>query len=407
MTTKKKRKAYKKKRYTFPIILLILLIAGRIYLPYWVKDYVNEVLADIPGYYGQVDDIGISLYRGAYQINGMYLNKVDADTQVPFLNFPNNDISVEWKSIFNGKIVAEIIMNSPEVIYVFEDQVTTPEGGTADVDDWTKALTDLVPLEINHFEAHNGKLSFVQLSAEPDIDLSIEKLELTMDNLRNVVEQERVLPSPVKASGVSFGGGDVLLEGNMNLIKEIPDMDLTFSLKKSNAQALNDLTSFYSGLDFESGTFELFSEIAIADGYLKGYVKPLLKDAKLIGPEDGFLETLWEGFVGFFKFVLKNQSTDTVATTVPIEGDLNGVKAGVWPTVTNIFKNAWFKAFKGETDDSIEFKDAFNENDSLSKKEKRKLKREERKAERDKDSAGFFERLFDGDEKEDDDGPSN
>ncbi|WP_151675263.1 DUF748 domain-containing protein [Patiriisocius marinus] len=407
MTIKKKRKAYKKKRYTFPIILLVLLIAARIYLPYYVKNYVNKVLADIPGYYGQVDNIGISLWRGAYQINGMYLNKIDANTQVPFLNFPENDISVEWKSLFKGEIVAEIEMNRPEVIYVFEDQQSTPEEGMANVDDWTKALTDLVPLEINHFEAHNGKLSFVQLSAEPNIDLSIEQLELTMENLRNVVEKNRVLPSPVKATGVSFGGGNVLLEGNMNIIKEVPDMDLAFSLQKSNASALNDLTSYYSGLDFENGTFEMYSEIAIADGYLKGYVKPLLRDTKLIGPEDGFLETLWEGFIGFFKFVLKNQSTDTVATLVPIEGDLNGVEAGVWPTVGNIFKNAWIKAFKGETNNSIEYKDAFKDNDSLTNKEKRQLKREERKAEREKDSAGFFKRLFDGDNTEDDDQLSN
>ncbi|MGJ8666408.1 MAG: DUF748 domain-containing protein [Patiriisocius sp.] len=404
-TPKKKRKAYKKKRYTFPIILLIVLIAARIYLPYYVKDHINKVLANIPGYYGQVDDVTISLYRGAYGINGMYLNKIDAETQVKFLNFPKNDISIEWKSLFKGKIVAEITMNSPEVIYVFEDQQTTPPEGEADVEDWTKALTDIVPLEINHFEVYDGKVSFVQLSAEPNIDLSIEKVTLTADNLRNVIEKERVLPSPVTATGVSFGGGNVKLDGNMNIIKEVPDMDLAFSLENSNASALNDMTSYYSGLDFESGTFNLYSEIAIADGYLKGYVKPMIKNSKLIGKEDGFLETLWEGFVGFFKFVLKNQGTDTVATQVPIEGDLNDVKAGVWPTIGNIFKNGWFDAFKGETDNSIEFNDAFNDDKNLTPKERRQKRREERKenreAKKENDSTeGFFKRLFDGAEEE-------
>lgn len=138
----------------------------------------------------------------------------------------------------------------------------------------------------------------------------------------------------------------------------------------------------------------------------------MLTNTKMIGKEDGFLETLWEGFTGFFKFILKNKGTDTIATEVPIEGDLNNPKAGVWPTIGGIFKNGWIKAFKGETDESIEYKDAFqdakeargklsaDERDNLSSEEKRELRkkrREERKEEREKDTTdGFFKRLFNG-----------
>ncbi len=379
MSNNHKRRGFKKKRYIVPIIILILLIAFRLYLPTLVKNYVNKVLADIPGYYGQVEDIDIALIRGAYVINGMYLNKGTAESQVPFLNFPKSDISIEWKSLFKGKIVSEIIMTSPEVIYVFEDQ--KDESGDANVDDWTKALTDLVPIDINHFEVYDGKLAFVQLSAEPNIDLQINNLQLTADNLRNVVEKERILPSPIRASGVSIGKGKVSLEGNMNLVKEIPDMDLSFSLQDAEATALNDFTRHYAGLDFDKGTFGIFSEVAIADGHLVGYIKPLLTDTKLIGEDDGFLGVLWEGFVGFFKFILKNQGTDTLATKVPIEGDLNNVEAGIWPTVFNIFENAWIQAFTGEVDDDIEFKDAFQD-ENLTREQKRELRKKEREKRR-------------------------
>lgn len=370
-----KRSRFTKKRYSVPIIILILLLAFRLYLPTLVKYYVNKVLADIPGYYGQVEDIDIALIRGAYVINGMYLNKGTAESQVPFLNFPKSDISIEWKSLFHGKIVSEIIMSSPEVIYVIKDQKDT--AGNADVDDWTKALTDLVPIDINHIEVHDGKVAIVQLSADPNIDLQINNLELTANNLRNVVEKERILPSPIRASGVSIGQGKVSLEGNMNLLKEVPDMDLSFSLENADATALNDFTNHYTGLDFNKGTFGLYSEVAIANGYLIGYVKPLLTNIKLIGKDDGFLDILWEGFVGFFKFILKNQGTDTLATKVPFEGDLNNVEAGVWPTVLNIFKNAWIKAYTGMVDNDIEFKDAYQD-ENMTREQKRELRRQER-----------------------------
>ncbi len=212
----------------------------------------------------------------------------------------------------------------------------------------------------------------------------LDKLELTAENLRNVVEKERILPSPIRASGISIGKGKVSLEGNMNLVKEIPDMDLSFSLENAEATALNDFTSYYAGLDFDKGTFGIYSEVALADGHLVGYVKPLLTNTKLIGEDDSFLDVLWEGFVGFFKFILKNQGTDTLATKVPIEGNLNNVEAGVWPTVLNIFKNGWIKAFTGEVDDDINYKDAFKESE-ITREQKRELRikeREQRREER-------------------------
>src|SRR5690606_34228869 len=238
------------------------------------------------------------------------------------------------------------------------------------VDDWTKALTEIVPIDINHFEVHNGTVAFVQLSADPNIDLQINKLELTADNLRNVDEKQRSLHTPIRATRVSKGNGKVSMEGNMNLVKEITDMDLSFSLENAEATALNDFTNYYAGLDFDKGTVGVYSEIAIADGHLVGYIKPLLTDTQLIGEGDGFLEVLWEGFVGLFKFILKNQGTDTLATKVPIEGDLNNVEAGVWPTVFNIFKNGWIKAFSGDVDNAIDFKDAFKEGE-ITREQKR------------------------------------
>ncbi|WP_416443121.1 DUF748 domain-containing protein [Leeuwenhoekiella sp. A16] len=380
----KKRRGLKKKRYVLPVIIILMLVIFRILLPTIVKNYVNKVLADIPGYYGQVKDIDIALYRGAYVIDGMYLNKVNAKTQVPFLNFPETDISIEWKSIFKGRIVSEIKMYSPEVTYVFEDQEAPTEEGEADTEDWSAALTDLVPIDINHFEVHDGKLGFVKLQTEPDIDLYMDKLELTADNLRNVRDDSKNLPSPITARAVSIGKGNFKLNGGVNLIKSIPDMDLNFSLEDADITAFNDLTRTYAGIDFKEGDAAVYGEFAIADGYLKGYVKPMLSNSKMISKEDGILGTIWEGFVGMFKFVLKNQGTNTLATVVPLEGNLNNVQAGIFPTILNIFENAWINAFKGEIDEDIDYQDAIEEADldNMSSKERREYKRAQRKAER-------------------------
>lgn len=360
MSENEKRKRYRKKRYVWPILIVSLLIIGRIALPYILENYVNKTLNNIPGYEGSVSDIDISLWRGAYQIEGLILREENSQGEKPLLDFPSTDISIDWRSLLKGKIVSEIEMQDPKFNYIFENQEQEDD---ADVEDWTEALTSLVPIDINHFVVHNGSANFVELSADPQISLFLEKISLEAHNLSNVVDAEKELPSHLWASAVSMGGGDVELHGDLNLLRQIPDMDMEFSLQKAEATALNDLTRRYAGVDIESGIFELYSEVAIADGYLKGYIKPMLINTKLLSKDDegGLFKKLWEGFVGFFKFALKNQGTDTLATRVPLEGDLNNVESGVWATVFNIFKNAWIEAFKGSVDENIEFEDAKRE----------------------------------------------
>lgn len=346
-----------KKRYRIPLIIIGILLILRLILPYIVKKYVNNVLADIPGYYGHVEDIDIALIRGAYVIKGLYLNKINAGSQVPFLEFEKTDISIQWKSVFKGKIVSEIIMTRPKITYIFEDHqenTKTP----AKAEDWSKALTSMVPISINHLKITNGKIGFVELAADPDIDLYLDNFNLNATNLRNVVQKERTLPSAFSANAISIGNGKLRIDGKMNLVKQIPDADIAFSLEGVSAAALNDYTNHYAKIDFEEGVFNLYSEIAIADGYLKGYIKPMLKNARIVEKDAGFLKTLWEGFVGFFKFVLKNQRTDTLATKVPLEGDLKNIDTKILPVIGNIFKNAWIKAFKNIVDDDIDFEDA-------------------------------------------------
>lgn len=348
-----------KKKWGILLLIVILLIVVRILLPYFLEKYVNKTLNDIPGYWGHVDDVDVALIRGAYVIEGLKLDKENSTLGVPLLDFPKADISIEWKSLFKGRIVSEIILHSPEVNYIFEDQKKQVAGEKPTPGDWTDALTDLVPIKINHLDVHGGKINFVQFSTKPNIDLVMQNINLQATNLRNVRQTDKALPSTVYATATSFGEGNVTLDGRVNVMKRIPDMDMEFALEKAHVTALNEMSLNAAGVDFASGTFELYSEVAIADGYIKGYLKPMFINTELIGEEDqGFFEKIWEGFVGVFKFLFKNQGTDTLATKAPFEGDLNEVDTGVLTTVLNIFKNAWISAFSSDVDEEINYQEA-------------------------------------------------
>src|SRR6187402_2605915 len=99
--------------------ILVLLLVIRLILPYVVLRLVNDRLTKIKGYYGHVVDIDIALIRGAYQLDSIYLNKVDSTTnkQTPFFSASEIDLSVEWKALFKGSIVGEAIFERPMITF--------------------------------------------------------------------------------------------------------------------------------------------------------------------------------------------------------------------------------------------------------------------------------------------------
>ena len=74
------KKFQQKKRYKILIVIILVLVIFRLLLPYILLHYANKTLANVPGYYGHVQDIDVSLYRGAYQIDSIYLDKMDSLT---------------------------------------------------------------------------------------------------------------------------------------------------------------------------------------------------------------------------------------------------------------------------------------------------------------------------------------
>ncbi|UII20051.1 DUF748 domain-containing protein [Fulvivirga ligni] len=349
-----------KKSFKIILIILAILIGVRIYLPFWVTDYVNKVLDDIPGYKGSIEDVDIHLYRGAYQIKKLKLEKTGEEIPVPFLDIDMIDLSVQWGALFKGKIVGELELVNPQVNFVVAVADSSQAEQTGTETDWTEPIKQLMPLQVNRFEVVNGQLVYRDFSSKPEVNISIDSLHLLATNLGNADHEEGKLPSTITASGTSIGGGVLRVDVKANLLKQIPDFDLTAKLEGVNMPALNDFAEAYAKLDFEKGTFNLYSEMAVSDGLLEGYVKPVMNDLKIVDfSEDKKkpLKLLWESFAGLVVDIFENHPHDQFATKIPMKGDLNNPKTKIWPTIGNIFKNAFIQAFQKKTDDSVSFED--------------------------------------------------
>src|SRR5690606_17609680 len=112
--------------------------------------------------------------------------------------------------------------------------------------------------------------------------------------------------------------------------------------------------------DAESGDFQLYLEIAAADGKFKGYAKPILQNVNITSAaedESNPLRKLWEGIVEFATNVFENEDQEQVAARVPFTGTIENPEAGIWRTIASVLRNAFVSAFAHSLEGSISLRD--------------------------------------------------
>jgi len=105
----------------------------------------------------------------------------------------------------------------------------------------------------------------------------------------------------------------------LNALADNATFYLTAEIKNTNLVLLNDFLKAYGNFDVHRGNLGLYTEMAAKDGKFKGYVKPIITDLKVVGPEDRhdtFFNKVWEQIVGAAGVIFRNQKKDQVATKV-------------------------------------------------------------------------------------------
>lgn len=325
------------------VALALALLGGRIYLPYYVTDFVNKTINDIPGYSGSVRDVDIALFRGAYVIHDLKLNRKVKDIPTPFLDFKKSDLSLQWGALFRGEIVGDVTLYEPTINFATGRSGATTQTGAET--DWTVPIKELMPLDINLVQINDGTIAYKDFSTKPEVDLSIYNLNARVTNLRNVEDKNAALPSDLHATGTSIGKGNLRIDGSLNILKRIPDMDIQAELESVNLPAMNSYVRAYAGVDFNSGNLNIYSDLNVKDGQVSGFVKPLATNVDMIDHTDDDISILWESIVSVVMEIFTNQSKDQFATQVQLEGNLDNPETDFWSTLRGIIHNAFVKAY--------------------------------------------------------------
>ncbi|MBK9730133.1 MAG: DUF748 domain-containing protein [Chitinophagaceae bacterium] len=371
--------------------ILILLIIVRLILPYVILHYGNKTLAnDVKGYYGHMEDVDLSIYRGAYTICDVYLSKVDSATgkQSPFADAKEIDLSIEWKALLHGSIVGELVVETPTLNFIKEK--VSAKQLAEDTTDFRILLKKFMPIKINRFEINNGSIHYIDEGSSPKVDVALTDAHIVATNLQNSYDSAEVLPSGVTADAHVYEG-TFNLGMKLNPLADQATFDLNARLENTNLVLLNDFFKAYAKIDVNKGRFGLYTEVAAKNGKFTGYVKPIIKDLDVLGAEDkndSFLRKLWEGLVGLAGQILENPKKDQVATKIPIEGEMSDPNIHVFTAIVEVLRNAFVQALFPAIDQQISIGSVGNtpqEEKSLLKKMFEKDKVEDDKSQTEKE----------------------
>lgn len=333
----------KKKARAAGLAFACLLLAFRLCLPSAVKHEINRQLSTMKGYAGHIDGIGISLWRGAYQIEGMAIEKKEGNLPVPFFLSPSIDIGLEWRALLTGRIVAKVGIDKGQLNFV--NGPGKEQGQSGKGEDWQGVLAGLVPATINHFELHDSELHYRDPFGAPPVDVHLEALELVAENLCSRSEGKGAAMGTVSATATVMKAAQFRFSSRFDPFAPAPTFDYGLTLEGLRLSALNPLMLRYAGIDVQEGVVDFYSEAAAADAKFKGYVQPMIKGLKVMRPHESLRpgHILKKMLIGFLGWALKNQSGQ-VAAKIEFAGEYKDPKVSLWQAARTLFGNAFGKA---------------------------------------------------------------
>lgn len=347
------RRASRASRWFF--LVIILLIAVRIALPYAVKSYVNHALNQAHDYTGKIGDVEMKLWRGGYRIHQVQILSRTKDIQSPFFLAPEIDLLIEWRELFHGSVVGEVVFRQPQIN--FANGATSEQKQTGKDERWDKILQGLFPFKLNRVEIVNGEIHFQDPSGKPPVDIYISNIFATATNLTNARDTEQKLPSGLGATASAIGGGTLDLQMCMNLLKPTPAFEMNCGLTNVDLTALNQFLRAYGKFDVEHGTFALYTSVAADGGTYEGYFKVFFKDLDVFAWEKerkkNILEVFWHAIVGGVATVFKNHPKDQLATKVPVSGSYTNSSVGIWTATATLLQNVFIHALVPKLDQHV------------------------------------------------------
>jgi hypothetical protein len=355
---------HKKTWFTVIVVTVLLLILASVGAPYAVQYYINQQINQTKGITGQVGDVDLHLYRGAYAVDDIEIYAVDEQSSPkPLLSVKTLDFSLAWSAVLNGNLVTNMVFSQPKIV-IYDKDTTTPEQNQQVKDErtWIGLANNLVVFSIDTLKIIDGKISLVNQTKKGEIPTYIANINADIKNITNAQNLTKTLVTSVDVKGDLMGEATLTLVGKLDPFSEQANFDFNMEVQRFSVKQIQTVFNVYTPFDIEAGGIDGAMELAAKSNEVNGYAKAGVYDLSIFSwredvekDDDGLFTIIFEGGADLLSAILENDESQLVAARIPIEGTLDNTDISTFQAVVSVLKNAFFDATKMQVDDIVSY----------------------------------------------------
>ncbi len=209
-------------------------------------------------------------------------------------------------------------------------------------------------LKIQNLSINDSRFTYSNEDSDRMYSLYLSDVNAHVSNLSNHSSQGS---SKIDLQGRFMGNGETTLAGTFRPETHGPDFNLNLSIANTSLPLLNDLLRAYGRFDVQSGEVSVYSQVDVAHGAITGYVKTLFGNVVVYDRSKDknkpLLHQAYELMIGGATKVLKNSSSQKVATEVSLNGRLDKPDTSTWEALLELLHNAFVNAIEPGFDHEI------------------------------------------------------
>jgi hypothetical protein len=200
-------------------------------------------------------------------------------------------------------------------------------------------------LRARRVEIVDSRISFFNTRWTPTYRAFIDLTRLQLENFTNQ-ESEGQMTATLK--GRFMGSGPTTATAHFRPEIDGPDFDLRLAIEGTDLRTMNDMLRAHGKFDVAAGVFSFYSELAVKNMQVRGWVKPLFRDVQVYDAaqdrDKSAMRKLYEQVLTGIAKVMKNVPRKEVATQIDVSGRLDNPQTSTVQAIVGLIQNAFIHA---------------------------------------------------------------
>lgn len=301
------------------LVVIGILLVIRLVLPAIILSNLNKFLKDFsPHLEAHIGELDLHIIRGAYEFENIKVF-IKGSEKDPFFFADSVDVSISWRELFRGRLLTDIV--GDELQFKYSKEVL--KAAKAQMKDMKKeerkeVKEKVFPLKVAKIELKDSKFQYDEIRGLP---LTLSDIDATMSN---VTPSEDSPISFINLKADAMGSSKLKVSGTANPAKDPIEWSVGGEMMNFNLKTMNEFLRVKAPISFTKGTMDLYTEVKSENGRIEGYLKPFMKDMRMVGNEKDFKNLKHFGIelaAAGVNAILKRNENETLATKIVFSYD--------------------------------------------------------------------------------------